>query len=48
MSQGIFEFSDGLGPSKVIHIYEPSIGLRAILVVDNITREPLRKREDDT
>ena len=28
-------YCDELGPEKVIHIYEPASGLRAILVVDN-------------
>ena len=36
----IFEFSDELGPSKIIHVYEPSINLKAILVVDNIAKGP--------
>ena len=31
---------DELGPSKVVHIYEPKIGLRAIAVVDNVARGP--------
>ncbi len=31
---------DALGPAKVIHVREPSIGLRAILVVDNVARGP--------
>ena len=29
---------DELGPAKVVHIYEPRVGLRAIAVVDNIAR----------
>ncbi|WP_173362830.1 Glu/Leu/Phe/Val family dehydrogenase [Desulfotalea psychrophila] len=36
----IFEFADELGPLKVIHVYEPSVNLRAVLVVDNIARGP--------
>ena len=35
-----FAFADDLGPSKVIHVHEPSIGLRAILVVDNVAKGP--------
>ena len=35
-----FEFADELGPLKTIHVYEPSVGLRAILVVDNVARGP--------
>jgi len=36
----MFKFSDELGPFKIIHVYEPSIGLKAVLVVDNIARGP--------
>ncbi|MEZ5585142.1 MAG: hypothetical protein R3F37_22485 [Candidatus Competibacteraceae bacterium] len=35
-----FEFADELGPTKVIHVYEPSIGLKAVLVVDNVAAGP--------
>lgn len=35
-----FEFTDELGPTKVIHIYEPSVSLRATLVVDNVAAGP--------
>ncbi|MEN8176270.1 MAG: Glu/Leu/Phe/Val dehydrogenase dimerization domain-containing protein, partial [Pseudomonadota bacterium] len=35
-----FAFADELGPSKIIHVQEPSIGLRAILVVDNVAKGP--------
>jgi glutamate dehydrogenase (NAD(P)+) len=35
-----FEFVDELGPLKTIQIYEPSVGLRAILVVDNVAAGP--------
>jgi len=46
----IFDFVDELGPAKVIHIYEPSIQLKAVLVVDNIARGPsvggIRMAED--
>ncbi len=38
--QDCFAFADDLGPSKIIHIHEPSIGLRAILVVDNVAKGP--------
>ena len=47
---GVFELADALGPSKVIHVYEPSIGLKGILVVDNAAKGPsiggLRMAED--
>jgi len=35
-----FEFADELGPLKTIHVHEPSVGLRAILVVDNVATGP--------
>ncbi len=35
-----FEFTDELGPLKVIHVYEPSVNLKAILVVDNVAAGP--------
>ena len=33
-------FMDDLGPSKIIHLYEPSLNLRAVLVVDNVAAGP--------
>lgn len=36
----LFRYADDLGPTKIIHVYEPSIRLKAILVVDNIARGP--------
>jgi glutamate dehydrogenase (NAD(P)+) len=36
----IFSFTDALGPAKVIHVYEPSVNLKAILVVDNVAKGP--------
>ena len=38
--QDISNFADNLGPFKVIHVYEPSVNLKAILVVDNIAKGP--------
>ncbi|MGM0771676.1 MAG: Glu/Leu/Phe/Val family dehydrogenase [Halobacteriota archaeon] len=35
-----FRFADELGPSKIIHVYEPSVGLKAVLVVDNVAAGP--------
>jgi glutamate dehydrogenase (NAD(P)+) len=32
--EDMFRFADELGPFKIIHIYEPSVDLKAILVVD--------------
>ncbi len=39
MSDG-FTFCDELGPQKVIHIYNPAIDLKAILVIDNTAKGP--------
>jgi len=36
----LFDFADELGPTKIIHVYEPSAGLRGVLVVDNVSRGP--------
>jgi glutamate dehydrogenase (NAD(P)+) len=30
-----FVFADDLGPAKIVHVYEPGLGLRGTLVVDN-------------
>ena len=38
--QDIFKFADNLGPLKVIYVHEPSVNLKAILVVDNIAKGP--------
>jgi glutamate dehydrogenase (NAD(P)+) len=38
--QDCFAFADDLGPAKIVHVYEPSIGLHAILVVDNLAMGP--------
>ncbi|MFO1429392.1 MAG: Glu/Leu/Phe/Val dehydrogenase [Candidatus Competibacteraceae bacterium] len=36
----VFDLADELGPSKVIHVHEPSLGLKAVLVVDNTATGP--------
>jgi glutamate dehydrogenase (NAD(P)+) len=36
----VFEVADSLGPLKTIHVCEPSVGLRGILVVDNVAVGP--------
>ncbi len=45
-----FALGDDLGPAKVIHVQEPAIGLRGVLVVDNVAAGPsiggLRMAED--
>lgn len=35
-----FRFLDDLGPAKIIQIYEPAVGLKAFVVVDNIAAGP--------
>jgi glutamate dehydrogenase (NAD(P)+) len=35
-----FDYCDDLGPSRIIHVYEPAIGLKGILVVDNVAAGP--------
>lgn len=35
-----FGFADPLGPEKIVHIYEPRLGLKAIVVVDNTAAGP--------
>ena len=48
--ENIFDYADELGPAKIIHIYEPSVNLKAVLVVDNVAMGPsiggLRMAED--
>lgn len=38
--EDIFRFSDELGPAKIIHVHEPSVGLKGVLVVDNVAAGP--------
>lgn len=38
--QDMFQFADDMGPSKIIHVYEPSIDLKAVLVIDNVAKGP--------
>ena len=49
MSRDAFEFCDDLGPKSVFHIYEPSLALKAMVVVDNVAAGPaiggIRMRE---
>jgi glutamate dehydrogenase (NAD(P)+) len=40
MSEPGFRFCDDLGPKTILHFYEPSIGMKAILVVDNVAAGP--------
>jgi len=36
----IYKYADELGPFKVIHVHEPSVGLKAVLVIDNVAKGP--------
>ncbi len=36
----VFQFADEIGPSKIVHISEPRVGLKAIVVVDNVAAGP--------
>jgi glutamate dehydrogenase (NAD(P)+) len=38
--EGAFALGDDLGPAKVVHVAEPALGLRAVLVVDNVACGP--------
>ncbi len=38
--EDVFGFADEFGPAKIIHVHEPSLGLKAVLVVDNVSRGP--------
>ncbi len=40
MTDTVFRFADDLGPQKILHIYEPGLDLKAILVVDNVAAGP--------
>jgi glutamate dehydrogenase (NAD(P)+) len=35
-----FRFADELGPKRVLHVYEPTVGLHGTLVVDNVAAGP--------
>ena len=36
----VFALTDELGPAKVVHVHNPALGLRAILVIDNVAAGP--------
>lgn len=35
-----FQFADELGPARIIHVHEPRLDLRGILVIDNVATGP--------
>ena len=36
----MFRFADALGPAKIVHIHVPGVGLKAIVVIDNVACGP--------
>ena len=36
----IFAFADELGPIKIVHVYDPKCGLKAVVAIDNVARGP--------
>jgi len=36
----VFEFADELGPIKIVHVYDPKCGLKAVVAIDNVARGP--------
>ncbi len=40
MTTSAFRFCDDLGPKTILHVYQPAIGLKAIVVVDNVAAGP--------
>src|SRR5690348_10588174 len=35
-----FRFADELGPAKLVHIWQPKLGLKAVVAIDNIACGP--------
>ena len=35
-----FDYADDLGPEKIVHLYDPHSGLKAIVVIDNVAAGP--------
>ncbi len=40
ITEKIFEFTDEIGPEKIVHLYEPRTKMKAIVVVDNVAAGP--------
>lgn len=38
--EDFFELADDIGPEKIIHIYDPSTGLKAVVAIDNVACGP--------
>ena len=40
MSDSVFRLADELGPARILHVCDPRVGLKGILVVDNVAAGP--------
>ncbi len=38
--ENLFDFSDELGPIKIVHLCDPKFGLKAVVAIDNVARGP--------
>ncbi len=38
--EDLLRLGDEFGPAKIIHVHEPRLGLRGVLVIDNVARGP--------
>lgn len=38
--EGVFQYSDEIGPEKVLYVYDPKVKMKGILVLDNVVRGP--------
>ena len=36
----LFQLADALGPAKIVHLHVPDVGLRAVVVIDNVACGP--------
>jgi glutamate dehydrogenase/leucine dehydrogenase len=36
----VFRFADEFGPPKLVHIYRPAVGIKAVVAIDNIACGP--------
>jgi glutamate dehydrogenase (NAD(P)+) len=40
MNEPAFRFCDELGPKTILHVYQPTLGMKGIVVVDNVATGP--------
>lgn len=38
--ENVFRFADDLGPAKIVHLLVPSVGLKAVVAIDNVAAGP--------